>query len=288
MSYPFEYKRNTTTMDFDDELPCGGYHNEDKKIEEEIKQAAEGKENAEKAKGCCEKEGGCNNCECKPAPKVETIGKNCKKDKCTGKAVLLHKGEPICQGCLFKNIEYKTRLVLENSFKVGKNSNLLVCFSGGLSSACLVSILVNIVKRYQKNKLFNRLGCLHIQQQANIPEGFAEKFKQETGVELDIIGIEQIMREGERSIDYVREVLKKFSNNANTIDLITIFRDRLIADFAQKNNYDFILKGLNGDSLAAESFCYFAKGLGGNLPGLCVTDQIKSPFYYPLRGHSRK
>jgi tRNA(Ile)-lysidine synthase TilS/MesJ len=154
--------------------------------------------------------------------------------------------------------------------KVGKNSNLLVCFSGGLSSVCLVSILVNIVKRYQKNKLFNRLGCLHIQQQAQIPPNFTEKFKEETGVELDIIRIEEILREGEQGLDNVRELLKQFNNNANTIDLVTVFRDRLIADYAQKNNYDFILKGLNGDSLAAESFCYFAKGLGGNIPGLCI------------------
>lgn len=277
-------------MDFEDELPCGGYQNEDKKIEQEIKLVAEGKECGEKEKKCAEKEGGCGDCECTPAPKVkvEPNSRNCKKDKCAGRAVLLHKGEPICQGCLFKNIEYKTRLVLENSFKVNKNSNLLVCFSGGPSSACLVSILVNIVKRYQKNRLFNRLGCLHVQQQATLPEGFAERFRQETGVELDIVGVEEIMREGERSLENVRELLKQFSNNANTIDLITVFRDRLISDFAHKHNYDFVLKGLNGDSLAAESFCYFAKGLGGNLPGLCVNDQAKSPFYYPLRGHSRK
>jgi tRNA(Ile)-lysidine synthase TilS/MesJ len=96
------------------------------------------------------------------------------------------------------------------------------------------------------------------------------------------------MREGERSLESMRELLRQFNSNANTIDLITVFRDRLIADFAAKHNYDFVLKGLNADSLAAESFCYFAKGLGGNLPGLCVSEHLKSPFYYPLRGHSRK
>jgi tRNA(Ile)-lysidine synthase TilS/MesJ len=159
--------------------------------------------------------------------------------------VLLHKGEPICQSCLFKNIEYKTRLVLENSFKVTKNSNLLLCFSGGLSSICMVSIIVNIVKRYQKNKLFNRFGCVHVQQQQALPEGFAERFEKETGVELHIIKIEDIMREGERNLDNMRNLLKQFANTANTIDLITVFRDRLIADFAKQHNYDFILKGLN-------------------------------------------
>ena len=145
-----------------------------------------------------------------------------------------------------------------------------MCFSGGLSSVCLVSILVNIVKRYQKNKLFNRLGCLHIQQQAELPPHFTEKFKEETGIDLDIIRIDEILKEGERSLGIIRELLKQFNNNANTIDLVTVFRDRLIADYAQKNNYEFVLKGLNGDSLAAESFYYFAKGLGGNIPGLCT------------------
>ncbi len=31
-------------MDFEDELPCGGYQNEDKQIEKEIRLVAEGKE----------------------------------------------------------------------------------------------------------------------------------------------------------------------------------------------------------------------------------------------------
>lgn len=73
---------------------------------------AEGKEIVEREKGCGEKEEACGDCECVPPPKVEIVGKICKKDKCGGRAVLLHKGEPICQNCLFKNIEYKTRLVL--------------------------------------------------------------------------------------------------------------------------------------------------------------------------------
>jgi hypothetical protein len=59
------------------------------------------------------------------------------------------------------------------------------------------------------------------------------------------------MREGEQSLENVRDLLRQFGNSANTIDLITVFRDRLIADFATKNGYDFVLKGLNGDSLAA-------------------------------------
>lgn len=52
-------------------------------------------------------------------------------------------------------------------------------------------------------------------------------------------------------MENVRDLLRQFGNSANTIDLITVFRDRLIADFATKNGYDFVLKGLNGDSLAA-------------------------------------
>lgn len=81
----------------------------------------------------------------------------------------MHKGDPVCQACIFKNMEYKVRLLLENTLKVTKNSNILICFSGGLSSICLVTLIVNIVKRYQKNKLFNKLGVIHIQQQNELP-----------------------------------------------------------------------------------------------------------------------
>lgn len=56
-------------MEFGDELPCGGYQNEDQKIEAEMKQIVEGKEGKEE-KGCGKKEE-CGDCECKPVPKVE-------------------------------------------------------------------------------------------------------------------------------------------------------------------------------------------------------------------------
>lgn len=113
-------------------------------------------------------------------------------------------------------------------------------------------------------------------------------FLNETGVELNIIKIEEVMREGERTLPHIKELLKQFSNSANTIDLISIFRDRLIIEYAKKHDYHFILKGLNGESLAAESFCFFAKGLGGNLPGLCSSQTAKGLFDYPLRNHLRK
>lgn len=41
-----------------------------------------------------------------------------------------------------------------------------------------------------------------------------------------------------------------FTKSANTIDLINIFRDRLILKYAKENHYDFVMKGLNGESLA--------------------------------------
>ena len=50
----------------------------------------------------------------------------------------MHKGDPICQECLFRNMEYKCRLLLENTFKVKKDSNLLLCVSGGLNSITMV------------------------------------------------------------------------------------------------------------------------------------------------------
>jgi hypothetical protein len=37
-----------------------------------------------------------------------------------------------------------------------------------------------------------------------------------------------------------------FNKAGNSADLLAIFRDRLIVDYARKNGFDFILKGLNG------------------------------------------
>ena len=70
------------------------------------------------------------------------------------------------------------------------------------------------------------------------------------------------------SLEDVKKVFGMFNKGANSIDLLNILRDRLLIDFAKKKKYDFILKGFNGETIATETFRYFAKGLGGNLPYL--------------------
>lgn len=67
-----------------------------------------------------------------------------------------------------------------------------------------ISLISNIVKRYQKNKLFNRLGCIHIQQQDSLPENYKAVFQKETGVQLAIIKIEEIMNEGHKSLESIK------------------------------------------------------------------------------------
>ena len=56
--------------------------------------------------------------------------------------------------------------------KVKADSKMLICFSGGLNSICLVKLLSSLKKRYQKHHLFGELRCIHIQQQENIPEDY--------------------------------------------------------------------------------------------------------------------
>ncbi len=61
--------------------------------------------------------------------------------------------------------------------KVEGTSKILVCFSGGLNSICLVNIFSSLKKRYQKHLLFGELRCIHIQQQSKIPEDYKQKFE---------------------------------------------------------------------------------------------------------------
>ena len=56
-----------------------------------------------------------------------------------------------------------------------------------------------------------------------------------------------------------------FNKAGNTADLLTLMRDRLIVNYAKKNNFNFVLKGLNGESIASSIFKYFAKGIGGEV-----------------------
>ena len=45
------------------------------------------------------------------------------------------------------------------------------------------------MKKYQKNKLFNQIGCVHIQQQTSLPENYQKIFEEKTGISLNIIKI---------------------------------------------------------------------------------------------------
>ena len=106
--------------------------------------------------------------------------------------------------------------------------------------------MVNLMKRYQKNKLFNELACIHIQQQDTLPENYKVIFKKETGLNLKIIKLEEALEKEGAKLEDVRKLLGMFNKNANTIDLLNILRDRLILKYAQEHNYQFVLKGHNG------------------------------------------
>ena len=47
-------------------------------------------------------------------------------------------------------------------------------------------------------------------------------------------------------MEKTRGIFEKFPKNANSKDLLELVRDRLILEFASKNNFDFVLKGVNG------------------------------------------
>jgi hypothetical protein len=102
------------------------------------------------------------------------------------------------------------------------------------------------MKRYQKSKLFSKIGCIHIQQQQELPSNYRQIFQEHTGIDLEVIRLEDALGKEGASLGDVRNLLGMFQKSANTIDILSIFRDRLILDFACKNDYQFILKGLNG------------------------------------------
>lgn len=49
--------------------------------------------------------------------------------------------------------------------------------------------MVNIMRRYQRNKLFNKLAVVHVQQQTSFPEGYRERFEKEHGIELTVLPV---------------------------------------------------------------------------------------------------
>jgi phosphopantetheine adenylyltransferase len=60
------------------------------------------------------------------------------------------------------------------------------------------------------------------------------------------VPIQHALETENSNLTNVKEILEMFNKSANTIDLVEIFRDRLILKYAKENHYDFVVKGLNG------------------------------------------
>ena len=78
-----------------------------------------------------------------------------------------------------------------------------------------------------------------------------------------------------------------FNKSANSADLLALFRDRLIVNYSRTNGFDFIVKGLNGETIATSIFMFFTKGIGGNVTELSSIEK-DSLYHYPLRNHLQK
>ena len=199
----------------------------------------------------------------------------------------MHKNEQICKACLHKNIEYKCRLYLENKIKVKGDDSILLCFSGGLNSIALVNIIKNLKLRYKKHPLFGKVECIHIQQQEKIDNQYIKIFEDFSGMKLNILkAYESFEKEELKSFKTIKLLLEGFKDTANNSDILEIFRDRLIRQFARKNKFNHVFKGNNCENLACQVFKNFSKGKGGN-----ITDQsMYEPqnFGYPLREHLQK
>jgi hypothetical protein len=61
-----------------------------------------------------------------------------------------------------------------------------------------------------------------------------------------VLKIEDGLEKEGSTLQDVHELMRLFNKNGNTADLVTILRDRLILNYAKKNNYQFVLKGVNG------------------------------------------
>ena len=105
-------------------------------------------------------------------------------------------------------------------------------------------------------------------------------------MKLNVIPIENVFQEGRRSFGEANSLFQSLKKNSNSIDLLNIFRQRLIRQYAIENGFDFVLMGKNGESLAAEIFKYFTKGIGGSASQLAGTEP--SFFNYPLKQHLQK
>lgn len=56
--------------------------------------------------------------------------------------------------------------------------------------------------------------------------------------------------DAECTFEVIKGFFEKLQKGSNSIDLLQIFRDKLVLEFAQEHNFDFVMLGKNGESLA--------------------------------------
>ncbi|KAI9297016.1 hypothetical protein K502DRAFT_363683 [Neoconidiobolus thromboides FSU 785] len=211
-----------------------------------------------------------------PKEFVKSKDQNCIKCK-TEKSSLIVRNIRYCKSCFLYNFEGKFRSILNRTRSINDKNcqNMLLAFSGGISSRAMLQLVKNFTTPH--NKYGNILVC-HIDESIvldncnnNVNE--LESIVQGYNFEYKKINLESIYQQDENENKRrLLELLNSLSNLTEKEDLIQNLKHTLLVQIAKESNSSMLLLGDSSTTIAIKTIALTSKGRGFSLPFEIATE----------------
>ena len=229
------------------------------------------------------------------------------------------RSEQICLACFIRYITMKVIKRLEsNKLRAGygeTSKKILVPVSFGVSSLSLLSILdAHMQRRLQQGRhggytiyllfvdestVLDRAGFLHridlLKERFPAYEVATIALQDcfDFGIHIDKEMLTTQGQVGQDSVTNSQRLLHLIAampGPSSKADVLEICRRRIIAAYAQRENFDFVLYGDTTTRLSEKTLAETAKGRGGSIPWQHAdgNESVEVPYVYPMRDLLRK
>eukprot|EP00794_Sanderia_malayensis_P008978 gene8978-9936_t len=217
---------------------------------------------------------------------IKAKPKNCSTCmKCGEKSlVLVRARDPLCRNCFLEYFTHKFRATLGKAKVIRQDEKVLVAFSGGPASCCMLNLIKeglseNVHKklRFYPEAVFINEGEI-LDWTANKSKEVDEsvvKFCQDRGFQANLLKISSLEVDDNNEKDNsstqassikIKDLFQSIKTLTAKQDLLNTLRVRLLLKYAKDNNFTKILVAETSTNLSMKLLSNIALGRGGSLP----------------------
>ncbi|KAK8808444.1 hypothetical protein WA158_008345 [Blastocystis sp. Blastoise] len=191
--------------------------------------------------------------------------------KCrTAPATITNRSGACCFDCLLSLVLRQTKNTF-SGFRVPKNSTILIPFSGGKCSTLLVHMLTLCVNGTGRSRMPYQLAGVYVDTSLLFPEDpndslyYVSLLSEELKFKYDVISLESCTF-FKNDKNYCKQFFDNIKNIDNKIDLLQIFIQQCILEYAQSHNYLYVAFSNTLNDISVEILARTVSGKGYSIP----------------------